>query len=137
VAEMTARGEKLRSDDNPEVLKGRLEAYRAQTAPLTDYYGRKGLLKAVDGMAPIDDVTLAINGILAPAGVVKAKPAKAKSKLAKKPAKAKKSKKAAPRKTVKKAAKAGSKKRKSKGKKAGKKAGKRKSASKRRLTKAR
>ena len=38
VAEMTARGEKLRADDNPEVLKGRLAAYRAQTAPLTDYY---------------------------------------------------------------------------------------------------
>src|SRR5471032_193284 len=83
VAEMTARGEKLRSDDNPEVLKGRLAAYRAQTAPLADYYAHKGLLKAVDGMAPIDDVTVAINGILAPAGparVAKAKPAKAKAK---------------------------------------------------------
>src|SRR5471032_1090468 len=55
VAEMTARGEKLRADDNPEVLKGRLAAYRAQTAPLTDYYARKGMLKAVDGMAPVDD----------------------------------------------------------------------------------
>ena len=42
VAEMTARGEKLRKDDNPEVLKGRLAAYRAQTAPLTDYYARQG-----------------------------------------------------------------------------------------------
>ena len=40
VAEMTARGEKLRSDDNPEVLKGRLAAYRAQTAPLANYYAR-------------------------------------------------------------------------------------------------
>ena len=42
VAEMTARGEKLRADDNPEVLKGRLAAYRAQTAPLTDYYAGLG-----------------------------------------------------------------------------------------------
>ena len=42
VAEMTARGEKLRADDNPEVLKGRLAAYRAQTAPLADYYAAKG-----------------------------------------------------------------------------------------------
>ena len=42
VAEMTARGEKLRADDNPEVLKGRLAAYRAQTAPLVDYYRRQG-----------------------------------------------------------------------------------------------
>ena len=42
VAEMTARGEKLRADDNPEVLKGRLAAYRAQTAPLADYYAGQG-----------------------------------------------------------------------------------------------
>ena len=42
VAEMTARGEKLRADDNPEVLKGRLAAYRAQTAPLTEHYAGQG-----------------------------------------------------------------------------------------------
>ena len=64
VREMTARGEKLRADDNPEVLKGRLNAYRAQTAPLVDYYAAKVLLKAVDGMAPIDDVTAAIGRLL-------------------------------------------------------------------------
>ena len=64
VAEMTARGEPLRKDDNAEVLKGRLEAYRAQTAPLAGYYQAKGQLKAVDGMAPIDDVTAAIDKIL-------------------------------------------------------------------------
>src|SRR5476651_2721415 len=77
VAEMTARGERLRADDNPDVLKGRLEAYRAQTAPLVDYYAGKGLLKAVDGMAPIDEVTAAIDRILNPA---KAKPAPRKAK---------------------------------------------------------
>src|SRR5690242_16890536 len=47
VAEMTARGEKLRSDDNPEVLKGRLAAYREQTAPLAGHYASKGMLKGV------------------------------------------------------------------------------------------
>ena len=31
VADMTARGEKVRTDDNPDVLKGRLAAYRTQT----------------------------------------------------------------------------------------------------------
>jgi adenylate kinase len=67
VAQMTARGEKLRSDDNPDVLRGRLEAYRAQTAPLAGYYDGKGLLTSVDGMAPVDAVTTAIDGILAPA----------------------------------------------------------------------
>ncbi len=61
VAEMTARGEKLRADDNPDVLRGRLDAYRAQTAPLADHYAAKGMLKTVDGMAPIDEVTKAIH----------------------------------------------------------------------------
>jgi adenylate kinase len=64
VAEMTARGEKLRADDNPEVLKGRLAAYRTQTAPLADHYAGKGVLRSVDGMAPIDAVTAAIDRIL-------------------------------------------------------------------------
>lgn len=64
VAEMTARGEPLRKDDNAEVLKGRLDAYRTQTAPLAGYYQAKGQLKPVDGMAPIDDVTVAIDKIL-------------------------------------------------------------------------
>ena len=84
VAEMTARGEKRRADDNPEVLKGRLAAYRAQTAPLIVHYGGLGQLKSVDGMAPIDAVTAAIDRILRPA---KAKPARRKDKTAKKPAK--------------------------------------------------
>jgi adenylate kinase len=80
VAEMAARGEKLRADDNPQVLKGRLEAYRAQTAPLVDHYAGKGVLKAVDGMAPIDAVTAAIDAIVRP-GAAKAparKPARRK-----------------------------------------------------------
>ena len=37
-----ARGEPLRSDDDPEVLKRRLDAYREQTAPLVDYYRWQG-----------------------------------------------------------------------------------------------
>jgi adenylate kinase len=61
VAEMTARGETPRADDNAEVMKGRLDAYRAQTAPLVGHYAQKGMLKAVDGMAPIEAVTAAID----------------------------------------------------------------------------
>jgi adenylate kinase len=64
VAEMTARGEKVRVDDNLEVLKDRLSAYRAQTAPLTGYYARKGIRKGVDGMAWVDEVTAAIDRLL-------------------------------------------------------------------------
>jgi adenylate kinase len=53
-----------RKDDNPETLKARLVAYRAQTAPIVPYYRRKGLLKEVDGMAAPDQVTREIETIL-------------------------------------------------------------------------
>jgi adenylate kinase len=86
VADMTARGEKVRSDDNPEVLKGRLGAYRTQTAPLVDYYAGKGMLRSVDGMAPVEAVAVAIDQLLAPASA--AKPAAQRTKRVKKPAKA-------------------------------------------------
>lgn len=65
-AEMIERGESVRADDNPEALKRRLDEYRLQTAPLIEYYDKKGLLRIVDGMAPIDAVTAAIDRVLAP-----------------------------------------------------------------------
>jgi adenylate kinase len=141
VEEMTARGEKLRADDNPDVLKGRLAAYRAQTAPLADYYARKGMLKTVDGMAPMNDVTAAIDRILSPAGAAKgpakAKPAAKKPSRSKaKPAKGRKAKVPAKGRAKKRAkASAGSKGRKSA--QAKNKPRQRKSGTKRRLTKAR
>jgi adenylate kinase len=142
VAEMTARGDKLRADDNPDVLKGRLAAYRAQTAPLAGYYAGKGMLKAVDGMAPIDGVTAAIDRILSPTGAGKPKPAGKASGTKGKPAKgrAKGSAKGAKRKTpARKAPSAGSKGRNAR-RKAGRaksKPGQRKVRIRRRLTKAR
>src|SRR5206468_12879442 len=36
ILEMRKKGEPLRDDDNPEVLRIRLQAYREQTAPLID-----------------------------------------------------------------------------------------------------
>jgi adenylate kinase len=65
IAQMQARGEELRADDNPETLRRRLAAYRDQTAPLTVYYAMQGQLKSVDGMAPIPEVASAIDTILA------------------------------------------------------------------------
>ena len=62
-------GEPIRPDDNPEVLKQRLAAYQAQTAPLVAYYAGKGALRTVDGMASIADVTAAIGRALADAAV--------------------------------------------------------------------
>jgi adenylate kinase len=49
-----------RADDNEDVLRNRLAIYREQTAPLVDYYRRLGLVKTVDGMAPVEEVTAAI-----------------------------------------------------------------------------
>jgi adenylate kinase len=65
VAEMKARGEKLRDDDNPAVLHKRLTAYRELTAPLIAYYRQRGTLRTVNGMASIADVTAAIDRALA------------------------------------------------------------------------
>jgi adenylate kinase len=94
IKETLARGEPLRKDDDPEVLKTRLEAYRRQTAPLIYYYRDKGLLRAVDGMAPIDEVTAAINWIFSKpsaksASTQKTQPKTAKSAVGGKPAAAK------------------------------------------------
>ncbi len=51
------KGQPVRRDDNPEVFKTRVKAYRAQTAPVTEYYRSQGLLHIVDGLQPIDVVT--------------------------------------------------------------------------------
>ena len=64
VAETLARGEPVRKDDNPEAFKTRLVSYRQQTAPLSGYYDKTGMLKTIDGMRPIDEVTGEISRIL-------------------------------------------------------------------------
>ena len=53
-----------RKDDNAETVTARLVAYHAQTAPLLPYYKARNVLKSVDGMADIDDVTGQIEKIL-------------------------------------------------------------------------
>jgi adenylate kinase len=63
-AETKARGGAVRADDNPEAFKIRLDAYRQQTAPLVEYYRQKGQLQTVDGMAPIGEVSEAIDAAL-------------------------------------------------------------------------
>jgi adenylate kinase len=81
ITEMKARGEPLRPDDNPEVLRRRLLAYRDQTAPLIAYYQLQSVLRSVDGMAPIPEVTDAIDRVLIGA------PGKGQKAAAGKPAK--------------------------------------------------
>lgn len=52
--------ESNRADDNPDVIRNRLQVYSEQTAPLVEFYRDKGLLKSVDGMQPVEQVTAAI-----------------------------------------------------------------------------
>jgi adenylate kinase len=54
-----------RADDNAETVTTRMMAYYRDTSPLTGYYFCNGNLHSVDGMAPIDEVAVAIEGILA------------------------------------------------------------------------
>ena len=57
-----------RPDDNEETVKTRLAAYHAQTEPLLPYYRERGVLKTVDGMAAIDEVTEQIGTALGTRG---------------------------------------------------------------------
>jgi len=69
IADAKARGGPLRSDDDPEILKKRIEAYRTQNPALVDYYQRLDTLKSVDGMAPIPEVAGAIDRALGAIGL--------------------------------------------------------------------
>jgi adenylate kinase len=46
-----------REDDKPETVRHRLEVYREQTAPLSGFYERAGLLTRIDAIGEIDQVT--------------------------------------------------------------------------------
>jgi adenylate kinase len=67
VAEAIVRGEALRPDDNPQVLRKRIDTYHQQTAPLVTYYQDRNALRSVDGIATIAQVAQAIDAALAPA----------------------------------------------------------------------
>jgi adenylate kinase len=64
-AETKAAGGSVRADDNAEALRTRLMAYYRETSPLIGYYHAKGMLRSIDGMAAINDVSKAIEKILA------------------------------------------------------------------------
>ena len=53
-----------RDDDNAETLKRRLDVYHEQTAPILPYYDSRGMLKKVDGMQAIDEVSIQIEAII-------------------------------------------------------------------------
>lgn len=65
VAETLAAGGTVRSDDNVEAFRKRLTEYREKTAPLSEHYAKTGDLKQLNGMASVDEVSKAIEEILA------------------------------------------------------------------------
>lgn len=57
-----------RADDKAETVAARLDAFHRQTAPLLPFYAAQGKLRAVDGMAEMDEVTRQLQVLLGPAG---------------------------------------------------------------------
>ena len=55
---------KRRPDDNEETVRTRMAEYRAKTEPIIPIYEARGLLARVDGMADMESVSKAIEGIL-------------------------------------------------------------------------
>ncbi len=55
---------KRRPDDNEETVRTRMAEYRAKTAPILPIYESRGIVARVDGMADMNDVTVAIAAIL-------------------------------------------------------------------------
>lgn len=53
-----------RPDDRPQAVRARFEVYRRQTAPILPYFSDRGILRCVDGMAGIDQVTQQIETML-------------------------------------------------------------------------
>ena len=65
VERLIKRGEESgRSDDTPEVIRDRQKIYWEQTAPLVDFYKNKGILKNVDGLGEISEITERILTVL-------------------------------------------------------------------------
>lgn len=56
---------KRRADDNEATVRQRMAEYRAKTAPILPFYEARGLVKRIDGMAPIAEVSAGIETILA------------------------------------------------------------------------
>jgi adenylate kinase len=59
---------KRRPDDNEETVRTRMAEYRGKTAPILPIYDARGIVRRVDGMANIADVTTAIDAIINGAG---------------------------------------------------------------------
>ncbi|MEO1041556.1 MAG: adenylate kinase [Pseudomonadota bacterium] len=65
IADTIAAGGEVRADDNEETFRKRLGVYNEQTAPLVPFYMTRDLVKPIDGMLSIEEVTAAIEAALA------------------------------------------------------------------------
>ncbi len=61
IRRLAARG---RKDDQPEIVRRRLEEYERQTAPLSEYYSRRNLLRTVDGRGTPDEVFQRVKAVI-------------------------------------------------------------------------
>jgi adenylate kinase len=61
IRRLAARG---RKDDQPEIVRWRLEEYERETAPLSDYYSRRSLLRTVDGRGTPDEVFSRVKSVI-------------------------------------------------------------------------
>ena len=65
VRRLVVRGEaEGRSDDTEDVIRRRLAVFHEQTAPLANVYAQRGLLRQVDGLGPVDEVTTRVMAVL-------------------------------------------------------------------------
>jgi adenylate kinase len=55
----------VRDDDQPDVIRHRLETYHEKTEPLIEYYDHRSLLRRIDGAAPPDEVAADVTRTLA------------------------------------------------------------------------
>jgi adenylate kinase len=55
----------VRDDDEPEVIRKRLDTYHEKTEPLVSYYDRRSVLRRIAGEAPPDEVTEEVRRTLA------------------------------------------------------------------------
>jgi len=55
---------KRRKDDNEQTVRTRMREYRAKTAPILPFYEARGLVRRLNGMAPIDAVAAEIDAVL-------------------------------------------------------------------------
>lgn len=60
-----AGGELLqRDDDNEATIRNRLQVYERQTAPLIEYYAKRGVLKTIEATGDVDAVYSRLKGAL-------------------------------------------------------------------------